>query len=119
MSRAKRLGDWGEDLAAAFLSLCGYRCLSRRYRRPGGEIDLVVRSRHTLVFVEVKTRGRSSPAAPEAWIDARKLARLRQTARRWLQEHPTDDFREYRFDVVAVQIGGEDQGLTLRHYRGV
>jgi len=119
MGRAKLLGDWGEDLAADFLIRCGYECLARRFRRPGGEIDLVVRNRHVLVFVEVKTRGPRSLAAPEAWIDARKLARLRQVARRWLQENPLPDIRQYRFDVVSIRFGGEDRGVLLRHFCGV
>jgi len=57
MSANHSLGKWGEEAARQFLETCGYRCLDHRFRRPGGEIDLVMTHRQMVVFVEVKTRG--------------------------------------------------------------
>lgn len=113
------LGNWGEDAARLFLELCGYRCLDCRWRRPGGEIDLVVQRESMLVFVEVKTRGARSPAAPEAWVSRRQLGRLRRMARLWIFEHPGCRSRGYRFDVVAVVYGGSEGGSEIRHLVGV
>src|SRR5258708_21241135 len=52
------LGKLGEDLAVAELERRGYEILDRRYRRRGGEIDIIARDGKTTVFVEVKTRER-------------------------------------------------------------
>lgn len=119
MIRNHQLGRWGEDLAAQFLEACGYRCLERQYRRAGGEIDLIVRQGLEVVFVEVKIRSRSSPAPAEAWVDGRKLHRMRQLARRWLCEQQDASAQVYRFDVVAIDFLGDDKGLRLKHFRSV
>ena len=39
-----------------YLTRQGYRLVERNYRTRRGEIDLIVRKRDTLVFVEVKLR---------------------------------------------------------------
>ena len=56
-SRRSAPGSRRRARAAAFLIAKGYRILARRFRTPHGEIDIVARRRHLLVFVEVKARG--------------------------------------------------------------
>ncbi len=57
MSRARiALGKIGEDLACRELERRGYAIVARRYRRRGGELDIIARDGPTLVFVEVKAR---------------------------------------------------------------
>ena len=50
---AFRTGLSAESRAAALLIAKGYRILARRFRTPYGEIDLVVRRRNLVAFVEV------------------------------------------------------------------
>ncbi len=50
------LGRLGEDLACREFRRRGYAILARRYRTRHGELDIVVRTGRTVVFVEVKTR---------------------------------------------------------------
>lgn len=119
MSLSHRLGLWGENTARIFLAQCGYVCLDRRYRRGGGEIDLVVRKGGTLVFVEVKTRGPGALAPPAAWFSNRQMRRMRRLALLWLSEHQAGAHDDLRFDVVAVQYGGTDQGASIQHLVGV
>ncbi len=119
MPKSHQLGRWGEDMARNFLEMCGYVCLQQQYRKPGGEIDLIVRRDHVLVFVEVKTRGPKSLAPPESWVDQRKITRMKQMARHWLAENPMQGIGEYRFDVVAVQFHGDDRGMAVRHLAGI
>lgn len=54
MSR-KEVGDYGENVAAAFLKRRGFRVIDRNVRRKTGEIDIIVRKGDTLHFVEVKS----------------------------------------------------------------
>jgi len=119
MPAGHSLGEWGEEAARLFLEVCGYRCLDRRWRRPGGEIDLVVVQDSLLVFVEVKTRGPRCPVPAEAWVTSGQLARLRRMARLWIHEHPGGSWRGFRFDVVAVDYGGPEGGSEIRHLAGV
>lgn len=115
MGTGHALGERGERIALEFLLACGYRCLERRYRRPGGELDLVMRRGDLVVFVEVKTRGARSPAPAVCWLQPRQRARLRRLAARWLAESEDRTARGCRFDLVAIDFGGEESGLRLRH----
>jgi putative endonuclease len=115
---AAATGRLGEDCALLFLRACGLDCRARRWRRGGGEIDLVMTAPGLLVFVEVKTRGPGSLArAPEA-VTPVQLARLRRLARRWCHEHDTGG-AALRLDVVAVDLAGPGRGLVLRHFPDV
>lgn len=119
MSQGHQLGRWGENLARSFLEMAGFTCLAQRFRRQCGELDLVMTRGGLVIFVEVKTRGPGRPDRPEAWVDRRKLARMRRTARHWLQENHRSDQLEFRFDVVAVEFNGLGRGVVLRHLPGV
>ena len=112
------LGRAGEEFAARFLESCGYALLERRWRRPGGEIDLIAARAGLVVFVEVKTRGPRALAGPEAGLRPRQRSGLRRLARRWLAENPHRLAAECRCDVVAIEFAGEGRGLILRHFPG-
>ncbi|MGB6837955.1 MAG: YraN family protein, partial [Dehalococcoidia bacterium] len=63
----RRLGDFGERVAAAHLEAKGYRILARNYRCREGEIDLVAQQGDVLVFVEVRARrGEGAGTAAES-----------------------------------------------------
>jgi len=119
MTEKHSLGKWGEDAACQFLEMCGYKCLDRRFRRPGGEVDLIFSRDGMVIFVEVKTRGPRCPVPPEVLVTRHQLARLRRMARIWMAEHHDPATRGYRFDVVAIAYGGNEGGSELRHIVGV
>ena len=100
---AFRFGVSAESRAAMLLIAKGYRIAARRWKTPLGEIDIVARRRRTLVFVEVKARGRADEAA-EAVTDRGKR-RILAAAELWLAHHPDDALRDIRFDVVLVTPG--------------
>ena len=97
------LGKFGEDLACRELERTGYEIVARRYRRRGGEIDIIARERGATVFVEVKAReGREFGDGAEA-VDSFKRRKLVMTAldylaRAGLHETPC------RFDVVSILL---------------
>jgi putative endonuclease len=78
----------------------GYRIVARRWRTPVGEIDIVARRRHDLVFVEVKARDRFDAAAEG--MTERSKRRIIAAAELWLAHHPEDTQRYIRFDVILV-----------------
>ena len=115
MSAHLELGRAGEDAAAAFYRRRGYRIVDRNYRCRSGEIDLVVRRGHLLVFCEVKTRSSAQWGAPAEAVRALKQNRIRRSAGTWLAEH-RGSRRELRFDVVSVAV--VEKGLELTHLPG-
>src|SRR5262245_61961709 len=100
---AFRLGLSAESRAAAFLIAKGFRIVARRWRSPVGEIDIVARRHHLLIFVEVKARERLDDAA---WsVTERQAARIVAAAEAWLARYPDERIRDIRFDAVLVAPG--------------
>ena len=106
---AFRLGISAESRAAALLIAKGFRILARRFRSPVGEIDIVARRRHLLVFVEVKARERLDDAA---WsVTGRQRARIVAAAEAWLADHPDPSIQDIRFDALLVAPGRMPQHI--------
>lgn len=99
--RRRALGAAGEELTAAWYRDAGYEVLSRNWRCPEGELDLVVARRGVIVFCEVKTRRGDAFGAPFEAVTASKQRRLRVLAARWLDEHGPRR-AGIRFDVASV-----------------
>jgi putative endonuclease len=118
MAHNHTVGAWGEALAAAYLQSRGYAILARRWRLPGGELDLVARRDEALVFVEVKTRGARCGVPAEDWVGRRQQLRLRRAARAWLAAVGPDGCRDLRFDVIGVTLDADGLGFRLRHLEG-
>jgi len=98
--QAYEKGRKAEDEAACLLSRRGYEILSRRYRSPAGEIDLVAANGRHLAFVEVKARRRLSDAA---WsVTPRQQRRIADAAGYWLQTNPEYQDRDMSFDAVLI-----------------
>lgn len=106
-------GRWGEAAARVFLESRGYEVVECNYRTRYGEIDLVVREKRTIIFVEVKTRARDTGAA-EAAVDRRKQLRICKAAHVYSRRAPA---ARYRFDVVVVLRSPGDTTARIRHYR--
>jgi putative endonuclease len=111
----RALGQWGEQLAARWLSEAGLVILDRNWRCDLGEIDIVARSGDALVVVEVKTRTTDVFGPPEAAVTPAKADRLRRLTARWLAEHSLSA-REVRIDVVSIFVPhrGEPEVEHLR-----
>ncbi len=104
------LGIKGEDLAVKFLKKKGYRILSRNFKTPLGEIDIVAQDGETLVFVEVKTRTDNSFGLPFEAVDYRKKEKLRKVALYYLKNCYKKDAPS-RFDVLSITSGGDRNDL--------
>ncbi|MCB0985859.1 MAG: YraN family protein [Ilumatobacter sp.] len=78
--------------------------VARNWRCPTGELDLVLRRDHLLVFCEVKARATGGFGGPEAAVDHRKQRRVRALAAAWLAANRPGQV-EVRFDVAAVTGG--------------
>ncbi len=111
------MGRQGEEAAARFLRKQGFVILDQNVRSRLGEIDLVARDGGTLVFVEVKARQAGQGDPPEAGVMPRKQARLGRLALGYLKSKGLGEVR-CRFDVVAVEIDGENRVATIRHIPG-
>ena len=97
---AELIGRRGEDLAAWYLRLKGYRIIDRRVKTPGGEIDLVVRRFGVTAFVEVKSRmSRKEIGLALEAVNTRRIARA---AEHYVSRHPALAATPLRFDVIFL-----------------
>lgn len=100
MGRSNLLGAWGEAVAAEYLRKKRYEIVAAGYRCRFGEIDLIVRDRKYLVFVEVKLRKNNDFARAMEHVDRRKQDKIRITASMYLSQNPTT--LQPRFDVIEI-----------------
>ena len=100
MGRNNLSGAWGEALAAEYLRKKRYTLVAAGYRCKFGEIDLIVKNRKYLVFVEVKTRKSAQFARGADYVDRNKQDRLRITASMYLSQNSTE--LQPRFDVIEI-----------------
>ena len=100
MTHNQRIGKWGEDTAAEFLTGRGYEIVTRNARTPYGEIDIVARLADVTNFVEVKTRTSDKMGLPEESITARKREHMLAAADHYAAGHEID---HWQIDVVAIE----------------
>lgn len=100
---AFRTGISAESRAAALLVAKGFRILARRWRSPVGEIDIVARRRHLLVFMEVKARHSLDDAAES--VTERQRQRIIAAAEAWIATYPDPSIHDMRFDAMLVAPG--------------
>jgi putative endonuclease len=108
----KKLGAWGETVAATHLEAHGYTIVARNWRCAIGEIDIVAQKDDALAFVEVKTRRGGNP---EDQITQRKAQKLLETAQTYLLEHDLDEI-DFSVDVIAVALDRTGKLLRCDHY---
>jgi putative endonuclease len=99
------VGTRAERRALWHYRLCGYRILATNAWAGGYELDLVVRRGRTVVFCEVKAKGRPGLGDPLEMVTAEKARRIARAAETWLAAHPELSGCEIRFDVVAERGG--------------
>jgi putative endonuclease len=96
------LGRRAEQRALAYLQRQGLRLVTRNYRCRFGEIDLILRDRDCLVFVEVRYRTSVNFASPALTVDASKQRRILHTAESFIAARPQYVDYPVRFDVIAI-----------------
>ena len=114
MDIRSKLGQSGEKRAERFLRRIGYRIVSRNYRCPAGELDLIALDGTTVVFVEVKTRSSRQRGNPEDAVNPTKQRQLVRCARFFLHQTQSED-RACRFDVIGI-AADETGKPVLEHF---
>ena len=102
MGKSKLTGAWGEALAAEYLRKKLYAVVASGYRCRFGEIDLIVKNKAFLVFVEVKYRKDDKKGYPAQAVDQRKQQKIRKSAMIYLKKNHLSFEQQMRFDVVEI-----------------
>ena len=98
-----RRGLWGERVAMAYLTSCGWRIEVHRFRWGRHDLDLIARRGPLVAFIEVKTRGSRGFGAQAECVGPRKRRNLARVAECWRLRHGRPG-EVYRFDLIAVRV---------------
>jgi putative endonuclease len=96
---AEQRGRLGENVAAWWLRLQGWRIIDRRVKTPVGEVDLIARRGAMLVFIEVKTRRKAADL--DFAIDSYRLRRVVAAAQLLVPRYARPD-DGIRVDVILL-----------------
>lgn len=98
-----RLGSTGETVASLYLQKLGYSLLERNVKLGKYELDLVMYDRREkmIVFIEVKTRSKSSEQYPiRTALSREKRSALQRGMARWVSARRHDG--PARLDLICV-----------------
>ncbi len=102
MRDKRQLGMAVEDSALRFLTEQGLLLVARNFRSRCGEIDIIMREGHCLVFIEVRYRGSELYGHAIETINKVKQQKLARTAHYFLQKKSEWQYSECRFDVMTL-----------------
>lgn len=105
-NRKQKIGKWGEKIASEFLIKKEFEIISKNFRTPHGEIDIVAISLQTLHFIEVKTRTNKIFGDPEVALTPRKLSHMEASAQYYIQINEYDG--SWQLDAVSILILGDN-----------
>jgi putative endonuclease len=127
MTQKSEIGVFGEDLTCKYLENKGYKVVDRNFRRPWGELDIIIRAPdRTLVFVEVKTLWENEKISPEENLTAAKLRKFKKAAMLYAGSKQgqilINDKKGWRMDLVAIILKNSPEngeGCEIKHYENI
>lgn len=99
---SRQQGKNYEQQAADFLRKQGLILLAKNFYAYRGELDLVMREKQTLVFIEVRFRKNTNFGTPEETVTWSKQQHLAKAAQSYLQRNKALAQLPCRFDVIAI-----------------
>jgi putative endonuclease len=109
-----RLGAQGEYIAINFLQRKGFKLIERNFKKPQGDIDIIMLDKGTLVFVEVKTRTSRKYGLPVEAITPWKIRQLMKNAYLYKLYHPELP-EALRIDFVGVDYVDNPNEPVIEH----
>ncbi len=94
-------GLLSEYLVILLLSLKGYQILKRRYRNKLGEIDIIVRKKNLIIFIEVKARKKINSI--DGTLSARQKFRIKNASLLFISQNKNYQNMNIRFDLVIFR----------------
>ena len=112
-----QLGQFGEKIAANYLTKKGYQIIARNYHTREGEIDLVCQKDEVIVFVEVKTRTSRRFGWPEEAVTEEKLEKMAMTAEKYIEENRINS--EWQIDIISIIANRTAKTARINHLKNI
>src|SRR3989344_9298914 len=117
MSQHNEVGKIGEEIAKKFLEKQGYKIIEQNYKTKYAEIDLIVKKKKDLVFVEVRTKVGDNFGTPEETINKTKMKKLQGNSMAYTATKKWDGF--FRIDAVCIVLKPDYSVERLNHYENI
>ena len=101
MSKNRKIGDIGEELATNYCIEQGYEVIERNWTVGHKEIDIILKENDIYIFVEVKTRTNLKMGMPENAISESKIKNVTEASQYFLENK---NYKDVRFDVISVVL---------------
>ncbi len=95
-------GRIAEEKALAYLEAQGLKLVTQNYNCRVGELDLIMRDRDYLVFIEVRARVSADFGGGIASITYAKRQKIIKSALHYMQTHKAQSQLPMRFDVISI-----------------
>jgi putative endonuclease len=109
------LGSLGEKLAEDYLKKKGYRIIEKNYQTKWGELDLVAKKDHKIIFVEVKTIQQKQGFRPADQVNFKKGRQLLKMVQIYLAKKKLPQEGHYQIDIVAIEVNASWEVASLLH----
>ena len=95
-------GRLAEDKALEYLIKAGLKFVARNYSCHTGEVDLIMRDKEFLVFIEVRSRKSERFGGGVGSITYAKRQKIIKTTSHYIIKHKVSDKYSTRFDVISI-----------------
>ena len=114
-------GKEGEEIARKHLEESGFELIEANYSNDIGEVDLIMKDKEWLVFVEVKLKIGDKFGNPEEMIGKNKINQIKRVAQIYLMlnQNLKRQFVKYRIDAVCIVKGINGEIERIKHYRNI
>ncbi|MGS2718992.1 YraN family protein [Paraglaciecola aestuariivivens] len=107
------IGNRAEQQARQFLTQQGLDFVCQNYRCKSGEVDLIMRDKQELVFVEVKYRSKSQHGQAIEFFHLHKRRKFESAVMHYLQEQQLNpSVVPHRIDLIGIDGQGQQADIT-------
>jgi len=110
----QELGKQGEKLARKHLEQKGYKVLTSNFRCRLGEIDIIAKDKHIVVFVEVRTVKSAVFGPAYNTVTYPKQKQVKRVALFYISKHNLVN-TQFRFDVIGITVNQKTGDHQLDH----
>ena len=107
-------GKRGEQIARKCLEEKGYTILTTNFRCRVGEIDIIAKDKHIVVFVEVRTITSNKYGPAYNTVTYPKQRQVKRAALFYISKHNLVN-TQFRFDVIGITLNPKTDNYHLDH----
>jgi putative endonuclease len=108
------IGKRGEEIARAHLQQKQYTILETNFRCKVGEVDIIAKDNHIVVFVEVRTITSAKYGPAYNTVTYPKQQQVKRAALFYISKHNLVN-TQFRFDVIGITLNPKTGEYHLDH----